>query len=97
VNALGDCLLTLDDCIAFGELKREVVLAIAEHERVPELSAVAIGTNLMLQSDGLRTIYNMIVAVKNTAAARGEAHRSRDLEATLAEFVAEFPDAQASA
>ena len=86
-------MLTLDDCIAFGELKRDVVLAIAEHERVPEMSAVAIGADLMLQASGLRTIHAMLVAVMRAASERGESDRARALEATLADFVAEFPSA----
>ena len=88
-------MLTLDDCIAFGELKREVVLAIAEHERVPELSAVAIGADLMAQTGGLGRIYTMIASVLNAAAERGENERVRTLETTLANFVEEFPNAKA--
>lgn len=88
-------MLTLDDCIAFGELKREVVLAIAEHERVPVLSAVAIGADLMAQTGGLGRIYTMIVSVLNAAAERGENERVRTLETTLANFVEEFPNAKA--
>lgn len=86
-------LLTLDDCIAFGELSREIVLAIAEHERVPELSAVAIGEQLMQCSDGLRSIHNMVIAVIDAAIERGDVTYAKTLAANLQTFLSEFPAA----
>lgn len=88
-------MLTLDDCIAFGELSREIVLAIAEHEHVPELSAVAIGEQLMQCTDGLRSIHNMAVAVIDAAMARGDVGYAKSLTAKLQAFLDEFPGAAA--
>ena len=35
-------MITLEDCIAFCDLTEEEVLAIAEHEHVPEIAATAL-------------------------------------------------------
>jgi hypothetical protein len=86
-------LLTLDDCIAFGDLRREIVLAIAEHERVPEVSAVAIGAQLAQCVDGLRSIHVMIVAVIAAAADRGDSAHAHALRQTLTRFLEDFPQA----
>lgn len=91
--ARGECLLTLDDCIAFGELSRDVVLAIAEHERVPEMSAVAIGAELMRDGEGSRTIHKMLVSVINAAVDRGDLGYARALKSTLCSFLSENPAA----
>jgi hypothetical protein len=34
-------MITLEDCIAFCDLTEEEVLAIAEHEHLPEIAATA--------------------------------------------------------
>ncbi len=84
-------MLTLDDCIAFGDLSRDVVLAIAEHQRVPEMSAVAIGQELVQHADGLHEIHDMLISQLQNAAARGDAGAAAGLRATLARFVADYP------
>ena len=86
-------MLTLDDCIAFGELSREIVLAIAEHEHVPELSAVAIGEQLVQCRDGLRSIHNMVVTVIDAAKERGDIGYAKALTSKLQAFLDEFPGA----
>ncbi|MGI9524721.1 MAG: hypothetical protein ACR2PG_24080 [Hyphomicrobiaceae bacterium] len=86
-------MLTLDDCIAFGDLSRGIVLAIAEHERVPEVSAVAIGAQLVQRVDGLRSIHAMVVAVIAAAADRGDIAHEHALRQTLLLFLEEFPQA----
>jgi len=88
---MGGELLTLDDCIAFGELSRDVVLAIAEHERVPELSAVAIGSELVQCIDGIQRIQSILETVIASALARGDTGYARTLETTLANFMGEHP------
>ncbi len=84
-------MLTLDDCIAFGELSRDVVLAIAECQSVPEMSAVAIGAELMQQVDGIRQIHDMIATVQQAALERGDNAYASTLRATLTNFTAEHP------
>jgi hypothetical protein len=42
--------LTLEDCLALCELSEDEVLAIAEHERLPEPVAVELGNYLVMAS-----------------------------------------------
>ncbi|MGI9411480.1 MAG: hypothetical protein ACR2OV_15485 [Hyphomicrobiaceae bacterium] len=86
-------MLTLDDCIAFGELSREIVLAIAEYEHVPEISAVAIGDKLVCCSEGLQRIHLMVLTVIEAAIERGDQNYASSLKQTLDAFLAEFPAA----
>ena len=88
-------MLTLDDCIAFGELSREIVLAIAEYEHVPEISAVAIGDNLVRCSEGLQRIHMMVVAVIEAAIERGDQSHASSLKQTLDAFLIDFQTAAA--
>ena len=84
-------MLTLDDCIAFGELSREIVLAIAEHEHVPEISAVAIGEKLIGCTEGLQRIHTMVLSVIEAAIERGDQSYASSLRQTLDAFLNDFP------
>ena len=84
-------MLTLDDCVAFGELSRELVLAIAEHEHVPELSAVAIGSELSNHTDGIMKIRDIAENIVSAALSRGDHGFAKSLESALANFVASHP------
>ena len=67
--------------------------AIAEHERVPEVSAVAIGSELVQHTDGIQHIYRMLAAVIDRAMERGDMGYAQALKATLDGFLSEFPAA----
>jgi len=54
-------MLTLEDCLAFCELTEEEILAIAEHERLPKMAAIAYGEYLLGKEDGTIEICQMIV------------------------------------
>ena len=45
-------MITLEDCIAFCGLTEAEVLAIAEHEHVPEIAAAALAETLLKQRRG---------------------------------------------
>ena len=40
-------MLTLEDCIELSDLSEEEILAIAEHEHIPEMVAVELGAYLV--------------------------------------------------
>jgi hypothetical protein len=42
-------MITLEDCVALCGLTEEEVLAIAEHEHVPEIAATALASYLLCQ------------------------------------------------
>jgi len=54
-------MITLEDCIAFCGLTEEVVLAIAEHERIPEIVAASLASSMLSVENGAEKIRDMIV------------------------------------
>lgn len=53
-------MLTIQDCIALSELTEEEILAIADHEHIPEMLAVELGNYLVHTEDGEVRIGRMI-------------------------------------
>ena len=54
-------MITLEDCIGFCGLTEEEVLAIAEHEHIPEIVATALAQYLLSHEHGSDEIREMIV------------------------------------
>jgi len=54
-------MITLEDCVAFCGLTEEEVLAIAEHEHMPQIAAAAFAEYLTNQEHGTEKIRDMIV------------------------------------
>ena len=60
--AAVDCdMITLEDCVRFCGLTEEEVLAIAEHEHLPEIAATALARYLLSQEHGSERVRDMIV------------------------------------
>ena len=57
-------MLTLQDCIELSDLNEEEILAIAEHEHLPEMVAVELGNYLTHTASGEKRIKRMIVEAK---------------------------------
>ena|SRR6476661_8601762 len=89
-------MISLDDCIAFCGLSEAQVLALAEHEHIPEIAAAALAEHLLGQPDGCRTIGAMMADDVTWAAGRGDEHHAEELKAALRQFVALHPEALAS-
>ena len=53
-------MLTLEDCVALSDLTEDEILAIAEHEHIPEMAAAELGNYLVHAADGERYIKAMI-------------------------------------
>jgi hypothetical protein len=54
-------MITFEDCIGFCDLTEEEVLAIAEHEHLPEIAAAALAQVLLSQEHGSERVRNMII------------------------------------
>ena len=54
-------MITLEDCVRFCGLTEEEVLAIAEHEHLPEIAATALAQYLLSQEHGSERVRDMIV------------------------------------
>ena len=54
-------MISLEDCVALSGLTEEQVLAIAEHEHLPEIAATALAQYLLKREHGMEKIRDMIV------------------------------------
>ena len=83
-------MITLEDCIAFSGLTEAEVMAIAEHEHVPEIAAAALAETLLKQRRGPEKIHTMIVEDIRAALQRGDREHARELFAALRHFLASY-------
>ena len=90
-------MISLEDCLGLCGLTKVEVLALAEHEHIPEIVAAGLGQHLLCQSDGCRKIAAMIADDVNLAAAQGDRRHAEELRLTLREFMMAHPDAWTSA
>lgn len=89
-------MLTLEDCIGLSELDEEEILAIAEHEHIPEMAAVEMGNYLCHTPEGERRIRRMIVDDISKARERGDTRHAAVLKTALKHYVAEHHLGRAS-
>jgi len=81
-------MLSLADCLALSELTEDEILAIAEHENLPEIAALELGNTLEQSPEGERRIEKMIADDITAAQRRGDLRHSAMLERVLREYVA---------
>lgn len=84
-------MLTLEDCIALCELSEKEVLAIGEHEHIPEIAAAELGNYLVHTPEGEVCIKAMIKDDIATAAARGNRNHELALKLLLRNFILQHP------
>lgn len=85
-------MLTFQDCLDFAELTEEEILAIAEHEHLPEMLAVELGEYLVHRPDGTLVIKRMILEDIEEAAQAKDRVRELRLKAALQHFVDTHPE-----
>ena len=83
-------MITLEDCIGLCGLTEEEVLAVAEHEHLPQIAATALAQYLLSSDHGSEVIRDMIVEDIQTGAARRKQGARFDATACAAPF---FTDA----
>jgi len=84
-------MLTLEDCIALCDLSEAEVLAIAEHEHIPEVAAAELGNYLVQSSEGELCIKSMIKDDIAAAGARGDREHVLALKLLLRDFILQHP------
>jgi len=84
-------MIALEDCIALCGLTRDEVLALAEHEQIPDIAAAALGHYLLNQPAGCRAIHEMIAEDIRWARERGDIHHAEALSVTLQHFIGAHP------
>ena len=80
-------MLTIEDCIGLSELTEEEILAIAQHEHIPEIAAVEMGNYLIQTASGEKRIKAMIVGDIEEARREGDSHRLLTLKLCLKHFL----------
>jgi hypothetical protein len=87
-------MITLEDCIAFCGLTESEVLAIAEHEHLPEIAAAALASYLVNQEQGIEKVRDMIVDDVRAGQARNNKEHVLVLLHVLHHFLRTHPEAR---
>ena|SRR5271157_3937480 len=89
-----DEMITLEDCIGFCGLTEEEVLAIAEHEHLPEIAATALAQYMLSQEHGSERVRDMIVDdIRRAQVARDNKEKVLVLLHVLHHFLKTHPEA----
>jgi len=86
-------MLTFEDCLALSELTEDEILAIAEHENLPEMTALELGNYLVHTPGGEKRIRRMILDDIEHARRTGNYRRSAELKMVLKHFCEQHPRA----
>ena len=87
-------MITLEDCIGLCGLTEEEVLAIAEHEHLPEIAATALAQYLLASAHGSEVIRDMIVEDIQMAQRGGNKEHVLSLLHVLHQFLLTHPDSR---
>jgi hypothetical protein len=85
-------MISLEDCVALCGLTEEEVLAIAEHEQLPEIAATALAQYLLKQEQGMEKIGDMIVDDIRQAQQRQDKEHILTLLDVLHHFLKSHPE-----
>ena len=85
-------MISLEDCAAFSGLTEEEVLAIAEHEHVPEIAAAGLAIYLMYRDYGTEAIRDMIVGDIRASQTRNDKTHVLTLLHVLHHFLRTHPE-----
>jgi hypothetical protein len=90
-------MITLRDCVGLCGLTEEEVLAIAEHEHLPEIVATSLGQYLLSQEGGSEKVRDMIVDdIRQARLIKGNKEHMLMLLHMLHHFLKTHPEARPS-
>jgi hypothetical protein len=84
-------MLSFEDCLALCDLTEDEVLAIVQHEHIPEMAALQLGNYLVHAPDGEMRIKSIIRDDIAAARARGDRAAELALKLVLCNFVRAHP------
>ena len=87
-------MLTFEDCLALCDLSLEEISAIAEHEHLPEITALEYGDYLVHTPEGEQCIKKMIIDDIEHSKETGNVKHKETLETVLRHFVLTHPKLQ---
>ena len=90
-------MISLEDCLALCGLTEDEVLALAEHEHIPEIAAAALGQYLLSQPSGCSIVHEMIAEDIRWARQLGDARHAEELVTTLQHFDSLHPEVGSAA
>ena len=85
-------MISLEDCLGLCGLTESEVLAIAEHEHIPEIVAASLGQYLLNKQDGAERICTMIRDDVRGALAHNDPAHARELVEVLRHFLDAYPE-----
>ena len=85
-------MINLEDCIAMCGLNEAEVMAVAEHEHIPEVAAAALASYLLNQAHGREQIRDIIRDDIRNALRRGDQCHAVELLMALRHFLTEHPE-----
>ena len=86
-------MLCYQDCVELSDLTEEEIEAIAQHEHLPEMAALELGSYLVHTAEGIPMIKRIIVDDIEEARRRGHDQKALQLKLVLKHFVDTHPDA----
>ena len=87
-------MITREDCIALCGLTEQEVMAIAEHEHIPDIVAAAMARYLLKEPEGPEKIRDMIRDDVREAWQRGDKDHASELLLVLRGYLATHPEAR---
>ena len=85
-------MLTIDDCIGMSDLTEDEIAAVAEHEHLPAMLALELGSHLCRTPAGQARLERMIIDDIGTANQRGNLTHAAKLNNVLDRFRQRFAD-----
>lgn len=85
-------MLSYIDCVAFCDLTEEEIAAIAEHEHIPAIVAVELGSYLVRTPEGVPMLKRMILDDIQAARTRADWLAAAKLRHVLRHFVETHPE-----
>ena len=84
-------MLSYQDCVELSDLTEEEIEAIAEHEHLPEMAALELGSYLVHSPEGVPMIKRIILEDIEEERRRGHADKALKLKLVLKHFVDTHP------
>lgn len=85
-------MLSYQDCVELSDLTEEEIEAIAQHEHLPEMAALELGSYLVHTSEGVPMIKRIILEDIEEERRRGHAEKVLQLKLVLKHFVDTHPE-----
>lgn len=84
-------MLSYEDCVELSDLTEEEIVAIAEHEHLPEMAALELGSYLVHTSEGVPMIKRIILDDIEEERRRGHNEKVLQLKLVLKHFIDTHP------